>query len=162
MPDRAEFEALRLELLRGGIANLYVERTLRELADHYEDLERAALAAGCSREEAAQRARAQLGRPDLIAAAILARPELKSWTRRWPTVALCARSAAALGAVAGVTCSLRRGPKRRDRPLGRRDRSRVAARRLALLGARLDHHGPLIQRSTHSYGCTVISGFHTQ
>ena len=78
MPDRAEFEALRLELLRGGIANLYVERTLRELADHCEDLERASLAAGCSREEAAQRARAQLGRPDLIAAAILARPELKS------------------------------------------------------------------------------------
>jgi hypothetical protein len=97
MPDRAEFEALRLELLRGGIANLYVERTLRELADHYEDLERASLAAGCSREEAAQRARAQLGRPDLIAAAILARPELKSWTRRWPMVAHCARSAAALG-----------------------------------------------------------------
>ena len=86
MPDRAEFEALRLELLRGGIANLYVERTLRELADHCDDLERASLAAGCSREEAAQRARAQLGKPDLIAAAILARPELKSWTRRWSVV----------------------------------------------------------------------------
>ena len=64
MPDRAEFEALRLELLRGGIANLYVERTLRELADHYDDLERASLAAGCSREEAAQRARSLLGRPE--------------------------------------------------------------------------------------------------
>ena len=33
----------------------------------------------------------------MIAAAVLARPELKSWSRRWPTVALCARSAAALG-----------------------------------------------------------------
>src|SRR3954466_2987380 len=97
MPNRAEFEALRLELLRGGIANLYVERTLRELADHYEDLERASLADGCSREEAAQRAHAQLGRPDSIAAAALAHPELRRWTRRWPVVALCARSAATLG-----------------------------------------------------------------
>ena len=97
MPDRAQFEALRLELLRGGTANLYVERTLRELADHYEDLELASLASGCSGEEAAQRARAQLGSAQQIAAAVLARPELKRWSRRWPMVALCARSAAALG-----------------------------------------------------------------
>lgn len=97
MPSRAEFEALRLELLRGGIANLYVERTLRELADHYEDLERASLAAGCSGEEASQRACAQLGTPQLIATAVLSRPELMSWSRRWPIVSLCARSAAALG-----------------------------------------------------------------
>jgi hypothetical protein len=97
MPNRAEFEALRLELLRGGIANLYVERTVRELADHYDDLERALRAAGCSGEEAAERAGAQLGTAQLIAAAVLARPELKRWTRRWPMVALCARSAAAIG-----------------------------------------------------------------
>jgi hypothetical protein len=99
MPDRAQFEALRLELLRGGTANLYVERTLRELADHYEDLERASLAAGCTSEEAAQRAGSQLGSAQLIAAAVFARPELRSWSwsRRWPMVALCARSAAALG-----------------------------------------------------------------
>src|SRR5215471_14682187 len=61
MPDRALFESLRLELLRGGTANLYVERTLRELADHYEDLERASLASGCTGEEAAQRSAAALG-----------------------------------------------------------------------------------------------------
>jgi hypothetical protein len=97
MPDRAQFESLRLELRRGGIANLYVERTLRELADHYDDLERTLLAAGCSSEEAAQSARSQLGSAQLIAAAVLARPELKSWTRRWPMVAFCARSAAAIG-----------------------------------------------------------------
>jgi hypothetical protein len=97
MPSRAQFESLRLELLRGGTANLYVERTLRELADHYEDLERASLSAGCTTEEAAQRASTQLGSAQVIAAAVLARPELRSWSRRWPTVALCARSAAALG-----------------------------------------------------------------
>jgi hypothetical protein len=97
MPDRAQFEALRLELRRGGIANLYVERTLRELADHFDDLERAAVAAGRSCDEAAQLAHAQLGSPQAIAAAVLARTELQSWSRRWPMVALCARSAAALG-----------------------------------------------------------------
>jgi hypothetical protein len=97
MPNRAQFESLRLELLRGGTANLYVERTLRELADHYEDLERASVASGCTNEEAAQRARAQLGSAQVIAAAVLARPELKSWSRRWPMVAQCARSAAAIG-----------------------------------------------------------------
>jgi len=97
MPDRAQFESLRLELLRGGTADLYVERTLRELADHYEDLARASLAAGCSSEEADQRARAQLGSAQVIAAAVLARPELKRWSRRWPMVAFCARSAAAIG-----------------------------------------------------------------
>ena len=97
MPDRPQFEALRLELQRGGIANVYVERTLRELADHYDDLECAALAAGCSSDEAARLASGQLGSPQLIASAVLARPELRCWSQRWPTVAFCVRSAAAIG-----------------------------------------------------------------
>ncbi len=97
MPDRAQFEALRLELQRGGIAKVYVERTLRELADHFDDLERAALASGSSSEEARQLAHAQLGSARVIASAVLARPELRCWSRRWPTVALCVRSAAAIG-----------------------------------------------------------------
>ncbi|HVS24168.1 MAG TPA: hypothetical protein VMU03_10630 [Gammaproteobacteria bacterium] len=97
MPDGARFEALRLELQRGGIAKVYVERTLRELADHFDDLERAALASGSSSEEARQLAHAQLGNERVIASAVLARPELMCWSRRWPTVALCVRSAAAIG-----------------------------------------------------------------
>jgi hypothetical protein len=32
-----------------------------------------------------------------LAAAVLARPELKSWSKRWPTLALLVRSAAAIG-----------------------------------------------------------------
>jgi hypothetical protein len=97
MPDGAQFEALRLELQRGGIAKVYVERTLRELADHYDDLERAARAAGWSSDEAARLARGQLGSSQVIASAVLSRPELRCWSRRWPTVALCVRSAAAIG-----------------------------------------------------------------
>jgi hypothetical protein len=99
MPDRAQFEALRLELQRGGIAKIYVDRTVRELADHFDDLERAALASGWSSDEAARVARAQLGSAQVIASAVLARPELRCWSRRWPTVALCVRSAAAIGAL---------------------------------------------------------------
>jgi hypothetical protein len=96
MPNR-EFEALRLELLRGGVSPIYVERTIIELGEHYEDLERDALGAGMSREEAAKTARTMLGSEQAIVAAVLARPELLSWSRRWPTVALCVRSAAAIG-----------------------------------------------------------------
>ena len=53
MPDR-EFEALRLELLRGGVSPIYVERTIIEFGEHCEDLERDAVYAGMSREEAAK------------------------------------------------------------------------------------------------------------
>jgi hypothetical protein len=96
MPDR-EFEALRLELLRGGVSPIYVERTIIELGEHYEDLERDALGAGMSRDEAAKAARMALGSQEVIIRAVLARPELLSWSRRWPTLALCVRSAAAVG-----------------------------------------------------------------
>jgi hypothetical protein len=97
MPNRAQFEVLRHELLRGGVSPIYVERTILELGEHYEDLERDALAAGLSSEEAAQAARRTLGDEQSILAAVLARPELLSWSRRWPTLALLARSAAAIG-----------------------------------------------------------------
>ena len=48
MPSREQFAALRRELLRGGVSPLYVERTILELGEHYEDLENDALAAGMS------------------------------------------------------------------------------------------------------------------
>jgi hypothetical protein len=97
MPERPRFEALKLELQRGGIAKIYIDRTLRELSDHYDDLERAALAAGYSAEDAAEVAETHLGNHVVIAAAVLAQPRLMRWSRRWPTVALCMRSAAAIG-----------------------------------------------------------------
>jgi hypothetical protein len=97
MPSREQFAALRLELLRAGVSPLYVERTILELGEHYEDLETDALAAGFSPEEAARSALARLGNHDALAAAVIARPELLSWSHRWPTVALCVRSAATIG-----------------------------------------------------------------
>jgi hypothetical protein len=102
MPSREKFAALRLELLRGGVSPLYVERTILELTEHYEDLEDDALGAGMSAEDAARTAVARLGSDQTIAAAVIARRELLSWSHRWPTVALCVRSAATIGAMPAI------------------------------------------------------------
>ncbi len=78
------FEALRETLLRSGIAPRHVGRYLRELDDHLADLTEAQQATGYDGPEAASRARALLGGDAELAAAMLARPELKSWAARAP------------------------------------------------------------------------------
>jgi hypothetical protein len=97
-----QFESLRLELRRCGVAPLYIERTVVELGEHYADLETAALAAGLPADEAAQVARAALGDERAIATAVLTRPELLTFSTRWPRVAHCLHSAAAVGAIPGL------------------------------------------------------------
>lgn len=99
MPNREQFASLRLELLRAGVSPLYVDRTILELGEHYEDLETDALASGLSAQEAAEIALTRLGSHEAIAAAARAHPELLSWSHRWPTVALCVRGAATIGAL---------------------------------------------------------------
>jgi hypothetical protein len=101
MPE-AGFESLRLELLRSGVDSLYVERTIAELGEHYLDLQNEGVAAGLSAEDAARSARATLGTYRLIAAAVLARPELLSFSSRWPRIAHCLQSAAAIGTLPGL------------------------------------------------------------
>lgn len=86
-----ELEALRLELRRGGVARRYIERTIEELEHHYADLEADAVAAGCTADEAAQKARESLGTGASIAAAVLARSELRSLGARWPRASGCMR-----------------------------------------------------------------------
>ena len=98
----AELESLRLELLKGGVSAFYVERTIVELSEHYADLESAALAAGLTVEDAARTASAALGNDRAIVAAILARPELLTFSTRWPRVAHCLHSAAAIGTLPGL------------------------------------------------------------
>ena len=97
-----QLESLRLELTRGGVVPLYVDRTIAELGEHYADLESAALAAGLSAEEAARAASDALGSPRASAAAIMARPELLTFSTRWPRVAHCLHSASAIGTLPGV------------------------------------------------------------
>jgi hypothetical protein len=101
MPD-GQFESLRLELLRGGVTRSYVERTILELAEHYADLERAAVAAGVRADQAARTALETLGDERAIAAAILAHPELLTFSARYPRVAQCLHSAAAIGSLPGL------------------------------------------------------------
>jgi hypothetical protein len=101
MPE-TQFEALRLELLRSGVAQVYVERTIVELNEHCADLEQAALSSGLSRDEAARSARATLGDDRAIAAAVLCRSELFAWNVRYPRVASCLQSAATIGALPGL------------------------------------------------------------
>jgi hypothetical protein len=99
MPDR-EFHDLRSQLLNSGIARIYVERTILELREHCADLEGDALAAGLSTAAAKEAARTALGSEQAISAAILSRPELLAWNRRWPRVAACMSSVVFVGAVA--------------------------------------------------------------
>jgi hypothetical protein len=101
MPD-TRFEGLRLMLQKGGVAPVYIARTLLELEEHYTDLEQDALAAGLSHEEAARAARAAIGDERSIAEAILARPELLDWTVRHPRAASCLRSATTIGLIPGM------------------------------------------------------------
>jgi hypothetical protein len=98
----AQLESLRLELLKGGVSPFYVERTIVELAEHYADLESAALSAGLTANDAARTASSALGSEQAILGAILARPELLSFSARWPRVAHCLHSAAAIGTLPGV------------------------------------------------------------
>ena len=97
-----QFESLRLELLRSGVTPVYVERTILELTEHYCDLESAALAAGFSADEAARVAQDSLGHERSIAAAILAQPELLTFSTRYPRVAHCLQSAVTIGTLPGA------------------------------------------------------------
>ncbi|MGH9885004.1 MAG: hypothetical protein ACREBE_05730 [bacterium] len=83
------------QLLRGGVAPKHVRRTIDELQSHHADLVAEAQSRGRSLDEAALEASARLGDEDALAAEIIARPELRSWTHRWPWVAYCMTPVAA-------------------------------------------------------------------
>jgi hypothetical protein len=101
MPD-GRFESLRLELLRSGVSPVYVERTILELAEHYADLESAALASGLCADDAARVAWTAIGNERAIAGAILAHRELLTFSTRYPRVAQCLQSAATIGTLPGL------------------------------------------------------------
>lgn len=84
-PDLGEF---RRELLQSGVALRTVRRAAMELADHYDDLVDDAIARGMSRADAELQAYADLGDLRTIAAEMAARPELRSWARQHPRLAL--------------------------------------------------------------------------
>ena len=79
-----QFELLGERLLRSGIAPRHVRRYLRELRDHYDDAVQGELRKGAGRAAAEESASKRLGEPDHLLESALARPELLSWSRRWP------------------------------------------------------------------------------
>jgi hypothetical protein len=81
------FAELRERLLRAGVAPRHVRRYLRELADHLNDLIAEELRAGHSRADAESLALARLGAIDLLAAAMIGKPQFCSWSARMPWAA---------------------------------------------------------------------------
>ena len=79
-----QLDALRGKLLRAGIAPVHVRRYLGELRQHFDDLARAEAGNGLSGDAALQAARARLGSDADLAAAMLARPDLRTLGARFP------------------------------------------------------------------------------
>ncbi|MDH4073217.1 MAG: hypothetical protein OEV41_08955 [Gammaproteobacteria bacterium] len=86
MPE-CRFAELRVELLRSGISPRSANRMIRELSDHFDDLESDALAAGMPATEAAAHATSRIGTPGMIAERVGQYPALRSWMYRYPMLA---------------------------------------------------------------------------
>lgn len=98
-----EFDALREQLLRAGIAPRHVRRYVGELRDHFEDLVREEIANGMSKSVARVHARQRLGSDSDLAAVMLARPDLRSLAARHPLAVFT------LGPVAMVAAAIALG-----------------------------------------------------
>lgn len=78
------FDRLSERLLRAGIAPRHIRRYTRELSDHFDDLVREEIQDGASRALAETKALSRLGSEDTLAAAMLEKPELRSFMARFP------------------------------------------------------------------------------
>lgn len=76
-----------LHLLHSGVRPCHARRSSLEIREHLIDLHAGAIADGMSESAAAAFARHQIGDLQLIAADIISRTELKTWTYRYPKAA---------------------------------------------------------------------------
>ena len=76
------FPELRRRLILGGISPWRVGRLLQELRDHHAELVLERKSAGSPQPD--EDALTRLGSEESLARQFLARPELQSWSRRWP------------------------------------------------------------------------------
>jgi hypothetical protein len=81
------FAGLAERLRHAGISPRRVSRLILELEAHFDDLVAEFRSAGLSQAESESQATVRLGTVDVLAASIIARPELRSWARRWPWLA---------------------------------------------------------------------------
>src|SRR4051794_9828509 len=76
-------------LARHGVPAARIDRVMRELSDHWEDLHAAALKEGLPSAEAAAQADLRLGHPEKLAARIIAGFTRNSWLGRHSILGLC-------------------------------------------------------------------------
>jgi len=86
MPGR-RFARLSERLRRAGISPRRVRRIVSEIDAHFDDLVAELRSAGLSPSDSESQAASRLGTDDILAESVIARPELRSWPRRWPWLA---------------------------------------------------------------------------
>lgn len=77
-------QRMRIDLIRGGVAPKFINRTLAELSAHYSDLKSQAIADGFSEKDAREKANKAVGDEKTLTNEILNKQELKSWLWRYP------------------------------------------------------------------------------
>lgn len=97
-----DFSALTNELLRMGITPRHVHRAVTELRDHYDDLVDAAVDTGANSKAARRIASLQLGSIEQFAAEMSSHRELKTWSFRYPRLAVVVYPLACLAVLPGI------------------------------------------------------------
>ena len=100
------FEHLRERLLRAGIGPRHVTRYLRELSEHYDDAVRNEEQRGAPLVEAERLALARMGEDDALVQVVLARPELRAFSARYPWAVYGLGSLAAFAATLAAAALL--------------------------------------------------------
>ncbi|HTV21988.1 MAG TPA: hypothetical protein VMG12_25035 [Polyangiaceae bacterium] len=98
-----ELDSLRERLLIAGVAPRHVRRYLRELAEHLDDARRAELERGVDRAAAERAAWQRLGSEESLVESMLAQPELRSTSARFPALVYGLGPVLAWLALAAVT-----------------------------------------------------------
>jgi len=83
-----DFNSLAAALRKNGVAGRHAHRAVNELRDHYDDLVDAAVDEGASSRKARRLAAKQLGSMDEFVAQMAACRELKTWSFRYPHLAV--------------------------------------------------------------------------
>lgn len=97
-----DFNALTNDLLKIGITPRHAHRTVNELRDHYDDLVDAAVDDGANSKAARRLASLQLGSMDRFVAEMASHRELKTWSFRYPRLAVVVYPLACLAVLPGM------------------------------------------------------------
>jgi hypothetical protein len=99
----SRFEELREELLRAGVAPRHARRAVMEIEGHSQQLIDDARGSGANQHDACIEAQRRLGTNQELVRQYAARPELRAWSRRWPSICFTLVPLFAYVAIAIVT-----------------------------------------------------------